>query len=1261
MSGDLIVQVRLKADGSGLVGEVRVAKAELDKLARGAGDAGKDVGKLGATSKATAKDARALAAETGVLGAAFGGLARGILTAAAAYLSLNTAQRMMDEFRASEQAVAALDQSIASMGRTTAGLSTQLQALASQIQSDGIIDDDVIVKGQSFLTTYGAITDDMLPRATRLMADLSAKMGGDVVSAANMVGKASIGMASELNRVGIQVSDAAVKSGDLSRIFGEMEQQVGGMNAALGYTAGGAFTQFNNALGDMRENAGGMLTIGLAEFFREAAKEMAAASTNLRDGADAVQDFAAKTVTAMAFVYDYGIKYLILGFQTVQLTAIETVRGIVLAFQALNDATPDWSPFKANSEALQSSLDDLRVKSLGLTQAMTGIARTDAGKWAEEYNAKVKQSYEAMRIMSDRTLDLVEKSSRLDGQFTAGKISQDAYTAATGRLAIEMSTAGKGAGALNDAQQKQMDTGKKLVEDLQFELAAMKMSDAERQVAINLRKLEGAAAKQHGDAVADLTRKLEAERQVKAAGDYIKNIQEEIRLTEIRINLGEDEYEVQKELAKLKGATPEQLDSAEQMIRHQQGVNRELKASEEATKRWGKIWDNAIENMQRSFGDFVYKALWEDGVRSFSDFGKAIIDIWKKAIAEMVAAWITSGIAELFASWGGNREFNWGNVFGGSGGGSGGGGMNAGTAVSMAQTGYKLYGAYEAGATNYATSGSISEAISAGFTKYFGGSSTAGGSSAFTAEQIAAASEYSAADLAASGLSDAAVGGYATYSGGAAEGYTAYELSASGLSDSAVGGYATYEGGAVAGAEAGGVAGAEGAAGAAASWAGAAFAAASVIYGLWDMNESRMADKHYRTQEIEKFFKARTNGIQSQLDEESTLVKAQTGEMFLEMQGTTAEYDNLFRDLFGSLATNEQTMLYQLNEGLTEVFVGAGDNAMLLAQQMRDAIAGVYNEAGAGFAVSGFARGEDIAASYGDTMNEALAAIGVNTSLDQITVALQGSVDQWRAIIESGIAAGVGGAGAAFQIFSDEAGNAFASLSGSTQAWVDFLASAVPSAAGEAAGAIGELAATGSGYMDDLSNASAHAADAMRVLLSSGADAAAGAIVGLGGIAISTFGEMAAQAGYTADQISQIVSMSRSLSGFSVAQIADVAAGGSGAPDGPNSAFGGFADGGIASGPSSGYWARMHGTEAIVPLPSGGAIPVAFQGGGGGADLNAAIDRLIAAQEALDARADARHRDLAGRVDDLEHTVGRPIARAFERADDRRSTQERIA
>lgn len=46
------------------------------------------------------------------------------------------------------------------------------------------------------------------------------------------------------------------------------------------------------------------------------------------------------------------------------------------------------------------------------------------------------------------------------------------------------------------------------------------------------------------------------------------------------------------------------------------------------------------------------------------------------------------------------------------------------------------------------------------------------------------------------------------------------------------------------------------------------------------------------------------------------------------------------------------------------------------------------------------------------------------------------------------------------------------------------------------------------------------------------------------------------------------------------------------------------AEGGVFSGPTSGYPATLHGTEAVVPLPGGRAIPVEGAGGGGNLQVN---------------------------------------------------------
>jgi|TARA_X000001382_G_scaffold101987_1_gene76708 hypothetical protein len=51
-----------------------------------------------------------------------------------------------------------------------------------------------------------------------------------------------------------------------------------------------------------------------------------------------------------------------------------------------------------------------------------------------------------------------------------------------------------------------------------------------------------------------------------------------------------------------------------------------------------------------------------------------------------------------------------------------------------------------------------------------------------------------------------------------------------------------------------------------------------------------------------------------------------------------------------------------------------------------------------------------------------------------------------------------------------------------------------------------------------------------------------------------------------------------------------------------------FSQGGIATGPATGYPATLHGTEAIVPLSGGRSIPVEMKGGGGGGTVNVVVN-----------------------------------------------------
>lgn len=274
MADDLVLAIRLTGDGKGLVQAVDAGSDELKKFV-GIADKSDKSSRKAAKGQKKLSDRHRKSASTGKrLNNTYKNLSRTLLGMAAAYISVRSVGSLVSDFEKQDQAVAALDASIGSMGRTTKDLSIRLQELARQIQDEGIIGDEAIIHGQSFLATYSDITDELLPRTTRVMADLAAKMGGDVVSAANTMGKASMGMIGELSRIGITLSDAAKESKDFKIIIGEIESQVGGMNAALAATNTGGLKQFKNNWGDIKERMGEALAYAGGPTLRQLGQEL---------------------------------------------------------------------------------------------------------------------------------------------------------------------------------------------------------------------------------------------------------------------------------------------------------------------------------------------------------------------------------------------------------------------------------------------------------------------------------------------------------------------------------------------------------------------------------------------------------------------------------------------------------------------------------------------------------------------------------------------------------------------------------------------------------------------------------------------------------------------------------------------------------------------------------------------------------------------------------------------------------------------------
>ena len=148
---------------------------------------------------------------------------------------------------------------------------------AGELQKLGVVDGDVAISGMQQLGTF-QLQADTLKKLMPGMADLLAQQNGvnassgDAVNIGNLLGKVMHGQVGALSRVGISFNEAqervlkygteSEKASILSKV---LQENVGGVNAALLETDGGKIAQAKIQFGDMQETIGAMLLPILGE------------------------------------------------------------------------------------------------------------------------------------------------------------------------------------------------------------------------------------------------------------------------------------------------------------------------------------------------------------------------------------------------------------------------------------------------------------------------------------------------------------------------------------------------------------------------------------------------------------------------------------------------------------------------------------------------------------------------------------------------------------------------------------------------------------------------------------------------------------------------------------------------------------------------------------------------------------------------------------------------------------------------------------
>jgi len=216
---------------------------------------------------------------------AFGGdLINKLTNIAAGYLSVRTAINfVIGSFKAQaeqEDAVNKLNLALANQGNFTEAASKALIDYAGALQDTTKFSDDAVISAEGLLASFG-LTEAQIKRTTGAAADFAAATGQDLTSAAQLLGKASVGSTAALQKMGFQFAQGATNAEKFDAALKQVEQRFGGAATTQATTFTGAVAQLKNQFGEVQEAAGRFFAAvlggqsplsGLIEFTKAAAK-----------------------------------------------------------------------------------------------------------------------------------------------------------------------------------------------------------------------------------------------------------------------------------------------------------------------------------------------------------------------------------------------------------------------------------------------------------------------------------------------------------------------------------------------------------------------------------------------------------------------------------------------------------------------------------------------------------------------------------------------------------------------------------------------------------------------------------------------------------------------------------------------------------------------------------------------------------------------------------------------------------------------------
>ncbi len=200
------------------------------------------------------------------------------LTALTAY-----SKKAINAFAADEKAAKSLEMQLKNTGYAFSAPGVELY-IANLQKATGVLDDQLRPAFQQLLTVTGSITKSQEALNTAL--NIAAATGRSVSEVSAAIAKGYAGQTSALTRLGVGLSKATLKTGDMDKILGELNDKFAGQAAARLDTYAGKMDQLRVASANAAEVIGKSLLDSISNISKGGT--ISSLATQIEDVADSV-------------------------------------------------------------------------------------------------------------------------------------------------------------------------------------------------------------------------------------------------------------------------------------------------------------------------------------------------------------------------------------------------------------------------------------------------------------------------------------------------------------------------------------------------------------------------------------------------------------------------------------------------------------------------------------------------------------------------------------------------------------------------------------------------------------------------------------------------------------------------------------------------------------------------------------------------------------------------------------------------------------